>query len=253
MRTDEEPTSSLHVYRTYLEERRCWIDGEPTHASSGSQRQCPKCRTKWSYDGRLTEVALLDHYCQGTNAAQAARSIGCARNTAMSHYACFRFSMEQIIAAMLTRGELATNPVTLRELQSLEKALRAGSYRSREKACRHLFVHSLNQEERLAVLFRESLAPELKTMVAEAVRRLNEPDETQRICYALSYRRREGTAKPLPPREEEKNFWHRFWARWDPNSPEPSAACERMGQTWVEVWRRSRDAVRGVNPAVPES
>lgn len=186
--SSDHPASSLGNYRRYLEDRRCWADGTPTHASSGQQRQCPKCRRKWSYEHRLLQVTLLEQYCQGINASRAAKNIGCAKNTARSHYDGFRIVMERVMKSMLANEEVATNPVTIRELASLEKALRAGSVNRREKACRHLFLCSLCYEERLQAIFRNMVVPDVTSMIEDAT----QPAEPPRMP-------RPALSKPAPP------------------------------------------------------
>lgn len=39
----------LRAFQGRLLEERCWIDGARTHPSHAGQRQCPRCRRKWSY------------------------------------------------------------------------------------------------------------------------------------------------------------------------------------------------------------
>lgn len=279
--SSDHPASSLGNYRRYLEDRRCWVDGTPTHGSSGQQRQCPKCRRKWSYEQRLLQVTLLEQYCQGINASWAAKNIGCAKNTARSHYDDFRIVMEKVMKSMLANEEVATNPVTIRELASLEKALRAGSVKRREKACRHLFLCSLCYEERLQAIFGNMVVPDVTRMIEDASKPA-EPPRMPRV--ALSKPARSGhpskpsaasrPSTPMPasaprqqaeslfgpvsfPREEMepqsrrvrlrdrwKTLWREIRGRWDPNCPYPSQACENLGVTWTAIWEKTRKMVR---------
>ena len=260
----DHPTSNLGSYRRYLEDRRCWVDGTPTHASSGQQRQCPKCRRKWSYDQRLLQISLLEQYCQGITASQAAKNIGCAKNTARSHYNDFRIAMEEVMAAMLTNGEVATNPVTFRELVSLEKALRAGSTHRREKACRHLFLCSLGYEERLQAIFLESIVWNVARIIEDATKP-PEPPRTPEVKFskpAAASAPRQQTEEPpfVPPQLRRKqpesesardvvcDLWNQLRrevrGRWDPNCPYPSQACRSLGRTWTAIWEITRKMVR---------
>lgn len=162
--TTELPTphTSPAVYREYLQRRLCWCDGTPTHASSGHQRQCPRCRTKWSYEQLTLEFRLFEEYVLGRRAADAVRLTGCAKNTALVHFHRFHAAVEEIIRDLLTEGVIATNPTSLADLRSLERALRAGSRSRRRLACRHLFFRSLTLEERTEALFESTLADEAR-------------------------------------------------------------------------------------------
>jgi len=40
---------TLEEFEARLTQQRCWLDGAPTHASHAGQRQCRRCRRKWSY------------------------------------------------------------------------------------------------------------------------------------------------------------------------------------------------------------
>lgn len=152
------PDTSPDIYREYIQRRLCWSDGAPTHASSGLQRQCPKCRTKWSYEHLALEFRLFEEYVLGRRASEAVRLVGCAKNTALGHFSQFHAAVEEIIRDRLVDGEIATHPTNLADLRSLERALRAGSRSRRRLACRHLFFRSLTLEERSEALFESTLA-----------------------------------------------------------------------------------------------
>ena len=261
--SSDNPASSLGNYRRYLEDRRCWVDGTPTHGSSGQQRQCPKCRRKWSYEQRLLQVTLLEQYCQGINASRAAKNIGCAKNTARSHYDDFRIVMEKVMKSMLANEEVATNPVTIRELASLEKALRAGSVNRREKACRHLFLCSLCYEERLQAIFRNMVVPDVTSMIEEATKPA-EPPRMPRVAlskpaspsrprqqaepqfgpFAFPREELEPQLRRIGLRDRWKEFWREMRGRWDPNCPYPSQECTSLGTTWTAIWEKTRKMVR---------
>lgn len=156
------PDTSPAVYRHYIERRLCWHDGAPTHASSGLQRQCPKCRAKWSYEHLALELRLFEEFVLGRRAAEAVRLVGCAKNTALGHFSTFNEAVEEIIRDRLIEGGIATNPTSVADLRSLERALRAGSRSRRRLACRHLFFRSLTLEERTPALFEETLAEQAR-------------------------------------------------------------------------------------------
>lgn len=223
----EPPTQSIEVYQRYVAEQLCWIDGFPTHSSSDLQRQCPHCRKKWSYERLGQELRLLEQYCLGSNASEAARAIECAKNTALSHFSTFTHQMQEAVASMLLDGSIATNPVTLTELRSLEKALRAGDGLRREKACRHLFFASLTYEDRLECLFRCHVAKAVETKIEESTR---EPD-----IMGPMFQSRADTYDG-PSRHARLSLWQKLRGRYDPQCPYPSEACMELGTKWVKVW-----------------
>jgi len=245
-----DPTSSVAAYKEFIGRQLCWIDGTPTHASSDLQRQCPKCRTKWSYERLSQELAAMEAFCEGVSASGAARKVGCVKNTALGHYQGFRRFMEELVADHLLNGSIATYPTSLPELKSLEKALRAGSSRRRERSCRHLFLASLTLEERLEMLFQARIVPEVKSRMADATRRLErrgEPEEMGRHYAQPTGGLRSRVHKPL--REILRDGWISFWrdlrARLDPSCPYPSQACGKLGKKWVQVWERAREVRLG--------
>ena len=250
----ELPTQSIEVYQRYVAERLCWIDGIPTHASSDLQRQCPRCRKKWSYERLGQELRLLEQYCLGSNAAAAARAVECAKNTALYHYCMFNIKMQEAVASMVLNGEIATSPVTLIELRSLEKALRAGNGKRREKACRHLFLASLNYEERLECLFRCHVAKAVESRIEESKK---ESEVVAHIFPSMAggwrykrkvriplWRKLLGLAQTIW-RRLPKNIWQELRGRYDPQCPYPSQACAGMGTKWVRVWSAARSMARG--------
>jgi hypothetical protein len=255
---DHPAISGVASYGRYLTDRLCWLDGTPTHASSDQQRQCPKCRLKWSYERLALELSLLREYSIGRSASEAARQAGCVKNTALHHYGNFRFSMENLVMNLLLDGSIATNPLNARELKSLEKALRSGSRRQREKSCRHLFLCSLNFEERIEALFQSLIVPAVQRRAKEAAERLETPETAPwtDIRYAAPWRgldrhRIQPKQSPAAP----THFWNAFFrevrARLDPNCPYPSSACKKLGTQWVQVWEKARDIRRGRNRVSP--
>lgn len=162
MDPSDHPASSLRSYRRYLEGRRCWVDGTPTHASSDQQRQCPKCRLKWSFDNLARQIQMLEEFCLKQSATQAAKKLGCSKNTAIAHYRIFSRHMEGIVAQMIVKEEIAVSPITSKELKSLERALNGGREKQRLNACKHLFFISLRVEERMALIFKSLIAPEAR-------------------------------------------------------------------------------------------
>ena len=80
-------------YEKHLIGELCWDCGEATRRSSLTQRQCPKCRCKWSYRRAQVRWSLLKAFCLGSSAHQAARTLGCDYGTA---HGCFEQLREGI-------------------------------------------------------------------------------------------------------------------------------------------------------------
>lgn len=235
-----DPSTHVEIYRRYVTQMLCWLDGTPTHSSSDLQRQCPKCRQKWSYERLGMELELLELYCQGFSASEAARKISCAKNTALNRFGRFSGRMEEIVAARLADEDIATSPITVSEAKSLEKALRTGNHRRREKVCRHLFFAGLSFEERMQGIFLKHIAGEVRARTEEA------GPLYSRNFY--SYSPDSGHRRVPPARRTfrescvdlARRAWRRLEARFDPNCPRPSKSCKRQGPTWVKVWEKAR-------------
>ncbi len=91
------PNSSVTVaeYTDHVERARCWFCHEPTHRSHAAQRQCPKCRRKWSYWRRKIELDLAYHFATGFKAAEAARQCKVVYRTAWIHFLRFEQTARQ--------------------------------------------------------------------------------------------------------------------------------------------------------------
>jgi len=173
--------SDFTGYRRYLEGQLCWVDGTPTHLSCAPQRQCPKCRVKWSYIHKQARFKALMEFCSGSNASKISGRIGCAKNTALAYFHDFSQAMEEIVAGLIISGEIATRPTCKQEMRELDRALRSGHRKRRTKACRYLFFGALNFEERSVALFRKLLLPEIREHVKQVETR--ESDPKARIVY----------------------------------------------------------------------
>lgn len=148
---------SVTDYVERLEKQLCLLDGFATHGSSGKQRQCPKCKTRWSYHHRRIEFRCLEGYSMGLSAINVATMIPCAKNTALKHYRRCGEAMELLIAELLEKEKIGIRPITKNDLISLEKSLRKDKKRLRNRACYHLFMHSLTADERLRLLFEKTV------------------------------------------------------------------------------------------------
>jgi hypothetical protein len=82
-------------YATHLEGQLCWHCHCPTHASHARQRQCPRCRQKWSYDRQRLQWRLAELFCQGVNAHRASKELNISYGTARSHFTKFDLSFAQ--------------------------------------------------------------------------------------------------------------------------------------------------------------
>jgi len=58
---------NLGEFHRLLAEERCWIDGENTHPSHAGQRQCSRCRRKWSYRIMQRHWHLAALFCAPSN------------------------------------------------------------------------------------------------------------------------------------------------------------------------------------------
>ena len=235
-----DPAATVEIYRHYVAHTLCWLDGTPTHGSSDLQRQCPKCRQKWSYERLGMELELLDLYCQGLNASEAARQIRCAKNTALNRFGHFSGRMQEIVAARLVDEDIATSPITVSEAKSLEKALRAGNHRRREKVCRHLFFTALSLEERMQSIFLKHIAGQVRARTEEAKPLYSRgfysysPDTGHRRAPQARRTFRQSCV------DLARRTWRRMEARFNPNCPHPSKSCQRQGHPWVKVWEKAR-------------
>jgi len=245
-----DPTATIEVYRHYVAQTLCWLDGTPTHSSSDLQRQCPKCRQKWSYERLGMELELLDLYCQGLSASAAARQIRCAKNTALNRFGHFSGRMQEIVATKLIDEGIATSPITVSEAKSLEKALRTGNRRRRENVCRHLFFTGLSFEERMQGIFLKHISGQVRTRTEEA-----KPLYSKRFySYSPDTDHRRAPQARRTFRQScvdlARRTWRRMEARFNPNCPHPSKSCQRQGHPWVKVWEKAR-SVRQQGQAGP--
>lgn len=208
---ENDPASSIAIYRRYLDGHLCWVDGTATHASSDQQRQCPLCRRKWSFDNLRREIQLLDEFCLKQSASRAARELSCSKNTALIHYNTFFRHMEGVVAKLILDEKIALSPITSKELKSLERALTGGREKQRLNACRHLFFISLNAEERINLIFKAVIAPAVK--------------RKRKIATVVKLRSLPSVSAFLPPARPRTN----------PFSTVP-VSCLGMGKKWAKVW-----------------
>ena len=76
-------------YERHLEGQLCWDCGVETTRSHARQRQCPKCRKKWSYLRLQQEWLVLKEFCDGQNAHRTGRTLHIAYATVRKYFRQF--------------------------------------------------------------------------------------------------------------------------------------------------------------------
>lgn len=85
-------------YEKQLIGELCWCCGAATHRSNERQRQCPKCRRKFSYHQQQKQWALLQAFVLQASAHHAAKTVGTAYHTAYRFYMSLREYLAQAAA-----------------------------------------------------------------------------------------------------------------------------------------------------------
>ena len=94
----------LADYERHILQQLCWICSVRTHRSNRAQRQCPRCRRKWSYRRRLTRIRLLRLFASGAvNPNVASTTLGVAYRTAWTHFLEFERVVRQSELADFSR------------------------------------------------------------------------------------------------------------------------------------------------------
>ena len=83
-------------YERHLIGQLCWACHAATAASHARQRQCPRCRRKWSYHTRRLRWERLKAFCLGATAHHAARSVPCHYATAFTTYRTCRTALARM-------------------------------------------------------------------------------------------------------------------------------------------------------------
>src|SRR4051812_17508731 len=98
----------LDDYERHLVGLLCWACHAATGPCNARQRQCPRCRRKWSYDRRRTRWELLKAFCLNATAHRAARFARCDYRTAHRAYTLLRLAPAEMAAEeeRPLRGEL---------------------------------------------------------------------------------------------------------------------------------------------------
>src|SRR4051794_1823992 len=88
----------LNDYERHLVGLLCWGCHAATGPCNARQRQCPRCRKKWSYDRRRTQWELLKAFCLNATAHHAARFARCDYRTAYQAYMHLRLTLGEMTA-----------------------------------------------------------------------------------------------------------------------------------------------------------
>jgi transposase len=83
-------------YERHLIGQLCWVCHLATVGCHARQRQCPRCRHKWSYATRRRRWELLKAFCLAATAHHAARTLRCHYATAYAAYRRFRTTLAQM-------------------------------------------------------------------------------------------------------------------------------------------------------------
>ena len=153
--------------------------------------------------------------------------------------------MELGIASRLLDGSIATNPQSIDEVRSLEKALRVGSLRKRAKACFHLFMQSLHLNERMEMIFQACIAPELRAYILLIASRLEGKTPTRKPLRLHAKAIPFEPFKKTPP--TEPTLWERlrqYCVAYFDTTETPSEACIQQGEEWVQVWLACRSLIK---------
>ncbi len=85
-------------YERHLVGQLCWACHAATVGCHARQRQCPRCRRKWSYATRRVRWELLKAFALRATAHHAARVVGCDYGTAHVAYRRLRGTLADMAA-----------------------------------------------------------------------------------------------------------------------------------------------------------
>lgn len=89
---------TIHDYERHLVGQLCWECHAATVACHAQQRQCPRCRHKWSYERRRVRWELLKAFRLNATAHHAARVVRCHYSTAYNAYHRLRTALAEMSA-----------------------------------------------------------------------------------------------------------------------------------------------------------
>ncbi|MBU3664899.1 MAG: hypothetical protein FGM15_03350 [Chthoniobacterales bacterium] len=152
------------AFNRHLTRKLCWIDGSPTHVSSAKQRQCTRCRRKWSYDGLIKQWLLAQEFCAGHSRREAAVAAGVDVHTAGRHYADFQLALAGYVRRLLAEG-MAWR---LGDAEKFHRLFRMGlansSPRQRRRLAAQICFDGLGARKRLDLLCELVFAEKLRLL-----------------------------------------------------------------------------------------
>ncbi len=148
-------------FNRHLAKKLCWVDGVPTHRSSARQRQCPRCRRKWSYDGLAKMWMLAQEYCAGHTRREAAAATGVDVHTAGRHYAAFDLALAGYVRGLLDEGKSWVLGEGEKLHQVLRKGLRSPTRRQKLRLAARLSFEKLRMRRRLELIYELTFAPKI--------------------------------------------------------------------------------------------
>ena len=152
-------------FNRHLAEKLCWIDGVPTHQSSARQRQCGRCRRKWSYDGLAKKWMLAQEYCAGNTRREAAAATGVDVHTAGRHYAEFELALATRVRELLGAGEGWALGDAERLHQVLREGMRSPNRRQKLRLAAGLCFEKLRVRKRLELIYELVFAEKVEGLV----------------------------------------------------------------------------------------
>lgn len=139
------------TFDRYVTRQLCWLDGSPTHVSSARQRQCPRCRRKWSHEGLAKRWLVAQEYCTGHNRREAAQAAGVDGHTAGRYYSAFDRVLARHLRKNLKRGRAWT--LAAGESSQRLAANKAKSPRQIERLAAHFCLEGLSIRRRLELIY----------------------------------------------------------------------------------------------------
>ncbi len=154
------------AFNRHLTRKLCWIDGAATHASSARQRQCPRCRRKWSYDGLAKAWIVAQEYCAGRSRKEAAEAAAVDVHTAGRHYASFDLALATYVHTLLETGQSWRLGDADKRHEVQGKALRSPrSQRQKQRLAAKVCFEKLSIRKRLDLIFNEAFAAKVERFV----------------------------------------------------------------------------------------
>ena len=111
-------------YERHVREQLCWRCHAVTQVSHRLQRQCSRCRAKWSYKRRLLQLDLLALFSRHFNAHEASGHRQVSYSTAWTHFFLFEKAIRRSSDSAAAREFLQDPLLRDREVRELLKRYR---------------------------------------------------------------------------------------------------------------------------------